>query len=366
MADEPKPPARKPPTVAPTVPPTIPPTVAPTVAPILKPIAAPAPVVKPIAAPAPVVAPVSAPTRAPAPVVAPVKAAEPEAPAPGSVTTQHRASDRIASYTGAPTALLLSFLLVVLGAVGGGVAYAMARVPASSTIEAADGLGVAAARVLAQMEPDWWDPKHGTAGEMRAHAVRMLEKEELTVKALPEGPERDRLKADLALAREKFLGMLLPDRRGEDDMLEARNRERFRKLAFEGAILGVGLYDPTQRPTIGAMPSPGVMEKDGVVLKGSIKLADKSGREVRGRLYIAPITGRQLDPTTHEPIGGGFAGVALSVEPALAIVEAAEQRAMIAGGSVLGAGLLAALLCWAFLAPLRRVQIGRASCRDRV
>jgi len=350
MADEPKPPARRPPVVPPTVPPTVP------------------PVVKPVAPPvvAPVVAPVSAPTRAPAPVVAPVVApvgapaqrpAEPDAAAPGSVTTHYRASDRVAAYSGAPTALLLAAAALLLGAVGGLVAWSMARVPSSAVVDAADALGASAARVLAAMEPDWWEAKHGTAGEMREHALKVLEKEETTIRALPEGAERDRLKADLALAREKFLPMILPDRRGDDDLLEARNRERFRNLSFRGALVGVALYDTSQRPMLqgAGMPIPERVEKDGDGFRGWFRIADREGREVRGRLYLAPVTGRTLDAETHRARLAGYAGVALSLEPALALAEASEKRALVAGGAALGAGLIAAILCWAFLAPLRRV-----------
>jgi HAMP domain-containing protein len=245
----------------------------------------------------------------------------------------------------------------MLSAVAALGAWTLVRSAARGATESVDDLGFAAARLLASIEVDWWEEKHGTAEEMRKHASEVLEDEEKAVSRLEDGPEKDRLKAELELAKGKFLKVYLADRRGVDDLLRSRNRERLKQLALQEALIGADIYDLNRRPTgVGRGMPDAVLEKRGGGYRGGFHVVvDKAtGRAVRGAIYLWPIVGRRLDPATNQPLLEGFAGVALSAESAYALAEAAEGKALAAGGAVLGAGLLGALLAALMAAPLRR------------
>ncbi len=353
-----------PPTVAPTVQPTVPPTVRPTVAPVMQPVKP--PVVRPVAAPVvqPVASPVARPVKAPPPAPAPVPVPVPlepaaSAPAPGtSSTVHHRAADRVAGHTGIPTAYVAAFAVFLLSAIGALVAWTLAKDAAANAMDTVDAAGRAASRALASLEFDWWLPKHGTAEELRKRAEEALGLEEISIRAMADGPAKEELKAELDLARNKLVRTLFANRKNVDDLQEARNRERFVKLAFQESLVGVDLFDPnTKAPMgIGRCPSGGTaFEKVGDGFEAGFRVqSPQGGPAVSGRLYLSPVRGKDISESGQIRIAG-YAGVALSTGPAQAMVDEAARKGLIAGGAVLGFGFVAALVVGILFAPLRRV-----------
>jgi HAMP domain-containing protein len=261
----------------------------------------------------------------------------------------------VVGYSGIPTAVIAAAIVFVLSAIGAVAAWSETRTLANSALEPVDAAGRAAARVIASMEMEWWNPEHGTAVEMRKRATEALEKEEADLRPVADGPEKEKLKADITLAKTRLVNGLLADRKGTDDLQATRNRERFSKMAFKGALVGVDLYDTSRRPTGRGTPMPpAALEQDGEGYRGSFNVKSSADApEVHGRLYLHPVRGRAVEGGEFAVVG--FAGVAISAEPAYAQIEEANRRAMISGGAVLGLGLLAALVTFALLAGLRSV-----------
>jgi HAMP domain-containing protein len=337
MADDAKKPEKKPPTVAPIVPPTKAPIVQPVVQPVVQPM--PAPVVKPMKAPA---------------KAAKEKEAEPEEDAESSIPqSKSRATDRLSGYTGAPVARVVSAALVLLTFAAATFAWNLARTAAAGAIESVDADAEAAARLLAAGEYEWWSADHGTAADMRKRAQDTLAQKELDLKTMADGPAKEELKALVEGAKGKLFTTFLADRK-EDEALKTRNRERLRKLAKKGAIVGVDLYDSNRRPlnTGGPMPQVDRLEADGDLVRGTFSFAAESGATFPGRLCLAPIVGESAQ-------GGprllGYAGVALSAEAAAGFVARAEKKGLVAGGAVLTLGLLGAFVAFFMLARVRPI-----------
>jgi HAMP domain-containing protein len=319
------------------------------------------PIVQPIAKPVvhPVVQPVRQPAPAPkqaAPAPAPVEPAPSAAATGGMPGSHYRATDRVSSYTGLPAWVLASFLVFVLAGIGGAVAWSLAKSAADDAVDTVDAAGRAAARALASMEYDWWFPEYGTASDLRKRAEEALAAENQSMLGMPEGPAKEELKAQIDLASTKLIRVFLADRKGVDDIQRTRNRERLTKLAYQEALMGVDLFDPNRQPRgLGKCPAPSsaAFEKQGDLWVTGVNVTTKTGL-VRGRLFLAPITGKEVSDTGQMKMMG-YAGVAISAEPALAMVETAGRKALTAGGAVLGLGFLAAALVTMMLTPMRRV-----------
>ena len=266
-----------------------------------------------------------------------------------------RTADRVVGYTGLPMAVLVAALVFLLSAVGAAAAWSLTRSTGDGVLDSVDAAGRAAARVIAAMEPDWWTAEHGTATEMRKRASEVLASEETALRTMPDGPEKDALRAQVELAKSRLVPVYLADKKGVDDLQRTRNRDRFAKAAWQGALVGVDLYDDARRPRgVGTAMPPAPLEKDGEGYRGSfVTKASAAAAPVRGRLYLFPVRGREVEGGEFRVTG--FAGVAISAEPAYGILEDAERRAKAAGGTVLGLGFLAAVLSWSLLAGLRGV-----------
>jgi len=210
-----------------------------------------------------------------------------------------------------------------------------------------DDAGRAAARVVATMEFDWWGPDHGTAKEMRGRALEAFQRDDPALKVAGEGIDREKLKTAVIAA--------LGDRRGLDDLQATRNQDRLRTLSMQGALVGVDLYDINQRPIGRGTPMPtAVLERDGEGYKGPFNWQTSAGGpSVRGRLFLHPVRGRRVE--NGEFAVEGFAGVAISSEPAWAMIEDTHHKALLAGITVLGLGLLGATVAWALVSRLRPV-----------
>ncbi len=311
---DPKPPVLKP-MAPPVVQPISPPVVRPVSPPVMKPVSP--PVVKPIAVPAP----------APPPAPAPVEPAHPR--------SAERVADRVVGYSGMPTGMVSGGLLVLLALLAGTAAWRLSSSTVDDVLQSVDDAGRAAARTLAVMEFDWWHPDHGTAKEMRARALETLPKDDATLRA--------------------SVFAALADRRGTDDLLETRNRERFAKLSMQGALVGVDLYDLNRRPLGRGTPMPTAsLDQDGEGYKGVFHWQPApGGPSVRGRLFLQPVRGRRV--VDGEFAVEGFAGVALSSEPGLAMIEEADRKALLAGIVVFGIGLFGAGVSWVLVSRLRPV-----------
>jgi sigma-B regulation protein RsbU (phosphoserine phosphatase) len=354
MADDEKKGDGKPPVLKPSVPPVIqpvsPPVVKPVTPPVMQPVKPPVvtpvtpPVVKPVTPP--VVKPVAAPAPAPVEAPAPAPVVEPKAKArESSVESHHRTVDRMSGYTGVPIGVLLAGLLFLASLVAGAAAWKLAAPSADGAFAAVDEAGRAAARTMATMEFDWWGPDHGTAKEMRTRAAEAFQKDDPALKAAAEGVDREKLKSAVMA--------VLADRRGTDDLQAQRNRERFSKLGLQGALVGADLYDLNRRPLGRGTPMPSAsLEQDGEGYIGTFQ-ANAGGATIRGRLFLSPVRGRRVE--NGEFAVEGFAGVAISTEPAWATLEEGNRRALLAGAVVAGIGLFGCIVAWLLLGRLRPV-----------
>ena len=354
-ADDASKPGKKPPTVQPVVPPTVMPVVPPKGVPVVRPVVPPTvpPVVQPVSPPVlkPVVVPVVQPVAAPGAAPVPIPAAAPAAPSAGD--HHRRAADRVVSFTGMSTGLQVAMLTVLLSGLAAFFAWYFSRSAGAGARDVVDESGTAAARLFAVGDFDWWQPKHGTAEEMRDRVREVIAEEEMALRLLPDGEAKEAMKAKIEAARTVFTPGFLNDRK-EDEIRRTRNLERMRSLDFSGTLVGADLFDTSRRPTgIGKGVPVVAMEQSGELLVGGpVRLTDRG--DVRVRVYLAPIRGGKMSDTGEFPVVG-FAAVALSAESAYGMMEAAGRNAALAGGAVLALGLLGVVFSLVILAPLRRV-----------
>ena len=326
-------PGKKPPVVPPVVAPVVPPVVPPVVAPVG----------------APVVTPVAAHARKPAP---PAPAAPAPAPA-GGIERHQRATDRAIGYSGAPTGVLVAGTIALLSVLAALFAWQLVRTSAAGAVESVEAYAAAAARLLAAGELDWWEARNGAVEEVRARVKENLDKEELEIRKTADGPAKEALRQSLEAAKKDLDSVLGGGEKGVDAVQKGRNKDRLGRLSFQDVLVGADLYDAERHARgIGtAMPRADLV-KSGDLLVGGFLITDKG---IRGRVCLAPVKGRRDPKDAEEPLVG-WAGVAVSAEPAWEAVEKANRSALLAGGVVLGLGLLGAVLALLMLWPLRRVR----------
>ncbi len=253
------------------------------------------------------------------------------------------------------TALLLAALVLLTSGIGALLAWRLTEKAGEGALSVVDESGKAAARLFAAADLDWWQGKHGTAEEMRERLKEVIAEEEMALRAMADGPEKDALRQRIESARTVLGPAFLNDRR-EDEIRRSRNLERLKKLDYSGGLVGADLFDTSRRPMGFGSGVPVVaLEAEGDLLVGGpVLLRTKDRGEVRTRVYLAPVRGGKLNESGEVPVVG-FAAVALSAEPVYAMMESARGSALLAGACVLGLGLLCVVLVLTLLAPLRRV-----------
>ncbi|MHC4821545.1 MAG: PP2C family protein-serine/threonine phosphatase, partial [Planctomycetota bacterium] len=161
--------------------------------------------------------------------------------------------------------------------------------------------------------------------------------------------------SDLASAQAKFVDAYLGDKPGVDDLQVSRNKDRFRNLMGE-TIIDAEIYTADVRPMGRAQAMPrasGGFEKRGEFLVGKFA-QDRGDGAIQGRIYLAPITSRDTDAAGEFKVAG-YAGIALSLDPAYSVIDKANKNALLTAAAVGGAMLFAAIVAFALLTPLRQV-----------